>query len=332
MDEIESRFRGSKLNKKQIIKTILTITAMVILSIMIMIITFGFSSATLNMPLFKSYFRQGTLIFMNFIPIFLLMCFIYLVFNRLWLAYLSTALIFTVIGIINKLKLTYRDDPFIFIDIKLIRESLEITKSYDLGLSTRVTVMILGLIVIGIALKIFFQPKIETKNTRIALILSLSIFSIAIFKGYYFNPEVYAELGDKNIINRWVDSQAYQSKGLVYPFIYSIQDLKPCPPQEYDEGEAKISLNKNSYKDIPDDIKINIISVMLEAYNDFSGFENIDLNIDIYKEFHKLQQESVYGKLITNVFAGGTIDTERAFLTGYHSHPKYFNTTNSFVR
>jgi hypothetical protein len=61
----------NKLNRKQIIKPALTIATMIILSVIIMIITFGFSSATLNISLFKSYFKQGMLVFMNFIPIFL---------------------------------------------------------------------------------------------------------------------------------------------------------------------------------------------------------------------------------------------------------------------
>lgn len=320
------------MNKRQVIKIGFTIIVMAVLSIMIMTITFAFSSATLNMPLFKSYFKQNMLVFMNFVPIFLLMCFVYLISNRLWFAYLLTSLIFTAIGIVNKLKLTYRDDPFVFIDIKLAKESLKMAKTYDLGLSTRVIVMILGIIGIGIVLKMFFQPKIRAKNTRIALILFLGILSVFIFKGYYFDPRVYAELGDKETINVWIDSQIYQSKGLVYPFIYSIRDLKTHPPQGYKEDKAKEILNKNSYKDIPANTKVNIISVMLEAYNDFSEFENVDLNVDIYKEFHKLQKESIHGKLVTNVFAGGTIDTERAFLTGYNSHPGYFTKTNSFVR
>ncbi|HZK58165.1 MAG TPA: sulfatase-like hydrolase/transferase [Clostridia bacterium] len=320
------------MNRKQIIKTGSTIIVMVLLSIMIMTITFAFSSATLNMPLFKSYFKQNMLVFMNFIPIFLLMCFVYLISNRLWFAYLLTSLIFTVIGIVNKLKLTYRDDPLVFVDIKLVKESLKMAKTYDLGLSARVIVMMLGIIGIGIVLKMFFQPKISTKNTRIALTLFLGVSSAVIFKGYYFDPRVYAELGDKEVINVWIESQIYQSKGLVYPFIYSIRDLKTHPPQGYREDKAKKILSKNRYKDIPNNTKVNIISVMLEAYNDFSEFENVDLNVDIYEEFHKLQKESVHGKLITNVFAGNTINTERAFLTGYNSHPGYFTKTNSFVR
>src|SRR5699024_6977937 len=56
-----------------------------------------------------------------------------------------------------------------------------------------------------------------------------------------------------------------------------------------------------------------------------------ELNEDIYEYFHELQEESISGRLLTNVFAGGTINTERGFLTGYHNHPRYKGLTNSFV-
>lgn len=202
------------MKKKQIIKTIGT---MAILSAMIMTISFGLSSARLNLPLFKSYFQQGLLIWMNFIPIFLFMAFIYLISNRLWLGYLVTALTFTFMGIVNKLKLTYRDDPFTFLDMKLVGESLEMTKTYDLSLSTRLVAIIVGLVAIGILLKIFFQPRVENKNTRIGLLVSLAIVSLVIFKGYYFSQGLYDRLGDRDVINQWVESERYQSKGFVYP-------------------------------------------------------------------------------------------------------------------
>lgn len=191
--------------------------------------------------------------------------------------------------------------------------------------------MIIGLIAIAIILKIFFDFKINSNKTRLGVILSLVIVSAIIFNGFYFNPKVYAEVGDDSKINKWIASQQFQSKGFVYPFIYSIQEAKEKEPEGYDEEAAKNELNKYTYKDIDEDKKVNIISIMLEAYNDFSKFENVDLNVDIYENFHKIQKESLSGNLITNVFAGGTINTERAFLTGYYHHPKYKKNTNSFV-
>ena len=102
-------------------------------------------------------------------------------------------------------------------------------------------------------------------------------------------------------------------------------------PEGYDEEKAKEILASYEYDNIPENEKVNIISIMLEAYNDFSEFEGVELGIDVYENFHNIQKESISGKLITNIFAGGTVNTERAFLTGYQNHPKYYSYTNSFV-
>src|SRR5690606_28025931 len=47
--------------------------------------------------------------------------------------------------------------------------------------------------------------------------------------------------------------------------------------------------------------------------------------------FHEIKREAIHGWLVTNIFAADTIKTEREFLTGYSSHPRYLKNTNSFV-
>jgi len=321
----QSKFKG-------ILEGIFPFIIIFALSFLIMTITFAFSSATFNLPLFKSYFTGGWLLLMNFIPVFLLMTFVYLISNRLWVGFSLTGFLFVTMSLINKFKLMYRDDPFQFIDIKLFKESLMMTQRYSLRLSPRIIMLIIGLIAIAIILKMFFKKyKIQSKRIRISLLIILVIASILIFKDFYFNSKIYNQVGDKTLINIWVHSEQFQSKGFVYPFIYSIKDAKETELEGYDEQKAIEELSAMNYQDIPADRKANIISIMLEAYNDFSEFEGVELGIDIYQNFHKLKSESIHGKLITNIFAGGTVDTERAFLTVYNSHPRYFRNTNSFV-
>jgi len=62
-----------------------------------------------------------------------------------------------------------------------------------------------------------------------------------------------------------------------------------------------------------------VVGVMLEAFADFSQYEQIQFQQDVYALYHDLEAESYSGTLLTNIFAGGTIDTERAFLTGIPS-------------
>jgi len=75
--------------------------------------------------------------------------------------------------------------------------------------------------------------------------------------------------------------------------------------------------------DIPDDKKVNIVSIMLEAYSDLSKFDSVKMAQDIYGPLHELESRSVSGSIVGNVFAGGTINPERSFLTGYPHQGDY---------
>lgn len=296
-----------------------------------MTITLLFSRAVADTNLLKIYFKDTLLILMNFIPIFLFMIFTYLICNRLWASFTLTSLLFITLSIVNKFKLTYRDDPFTFIDLKLFGESMTMAKKYDINLSKEIIMMILIFIGMALMLKLFFKYRINSSKVRITLLVSLTIISTIIFKGYYFNQEIYNKVGDKSGINIWIKSQQFQVRGFVYPFIYSAKDAIDIKPEGYNKAEAVEAFNSRGYKNIPEDEKVNIIAIMLESYNDFSKFPNVDLGIDIYKNFHDIQKESIHGNLVTNIFAGDTIKTERSFLTGFYNQPKYYKKTNSFV-
>lgn len=74
---------------------------------------------------------------------------------------------------------------------------------------------------------------------------------------------------------------------------------------------------------------------MLESFSDLSVFGTVSDRFvqDPYADFHALQAESYTGTLISDTIGGGTINAERAFLTGYsYPQPRYRRDTESFVR
>lgn len=327
MNKIRDIFRF----ENRYIVGVISLLIIIALSFLVMTLTFVFSSATWNLPLFYSYFNSGLLLIMNFIPIFFVMLILYLITNRLWISFSITSLLFVIMSIVNKFKLYFRDEPFWFIDIKLIRESMDMKQKYEISFNRNTIVMFIGIILITVLLKLIFDYRIESKRGRAISLFTMLFAGYLIFSGPYFNSRVYADLGDKSLINIWSQSQQYQSKGFVYPFIYSMSAVLETEIEGYDPEKAVNDLNKYQNSDIPDDKKVNIVSIMLEAYSDFSEFESIDFKKDPYTYFHQLQKESISGNLVTNVFGGGTIDTERAFLTGYYNHPSYIKKTNSFI-
>ena len=319
--------------KKGKYQYLFTLALLILLSLGITFITLMFAGPvfSVGLPLFQSYFKSPILIFMNFLPIFIFMLLIYLLSNRLWIGFFASGMTFVGISLVNKFKLMYRDDPFAFIDIVLLRESLEMAERYTISLTSNIIALILGLIIITLILKMFFDYRIMERKLRI-IILSISLaISIIIFSGPYFNTDLYKEIGDETLINIWNQSMQFQSKWFVYPFIYSITDATDTKLEDYDEEQAINDLNQHNYNNIEEDKKVNVIAIMLEAYSDFSEFESIEIDKDPYTFFHSLQEESIYGNLVTNVFAANTIVTERSFLTGYYNHPRYFKDTNSYI-
>lgn len=190
----------------------ITIIAIVLLSILIMSVTFAFSSGAFNPSLFKSYFKGILLLVMNFIPIFLFMAFTYLITNRLWAAFSLTSILFVTMSIINKFKLMYRDDPFVFADVRLVSESLIMAQKYNIRLSPKVIMLIIGLIAIAVILKFFLKFKITSKKVRISSLIVLILAGVIIFKGFYFDSDIYKKVGDKSLINIWIASEQFQSK------------------------------------------------------------------------------------------------------------------------
>lgn len=87
--------------------------------------------------------------------------------------------------------------------------------------------------------------------------------------------------------------------------------------------------------DIPDEQKVTVVGIMLEAFSDLTDFPALgELSSvrGVYEPLHELEKRSVSGDLLTNIFAGGTTDTEWGFLTGYSEHEEFRSATDSFVR
>ncbi len=74
---------------------------------------------------------------------------------------------------------------------------------------------------------------------------------------------------------------------------------------------------------------------MLEAFCDLTDYPQLaalDGVAAVYEPLHELESRSVSGDLLTNIFAGGTVDTEWGFLTGYSHHEEFTRSTDSYVR
>lgn len=313
-------------------------------------ISFKYSVGKLGEIMYNSYFENKVILILNFLPVFWLAMFIFAISNKVSISYLITSCTFHILTLINYFKMALRDDNLLMEDITLIREALTIKTNYTFEISKGMVGYLLIFIMMSIAMFFVFdrknkikdklQKEIVSKKKVVFKVLMRVIASVAVLvigvvglNTIYVDEEYYQKTknDEGGYFNIWSSINQYISRGTIYSFLHSYTAMKKTPPEGYKKEEAKAELEKYTYSNIPEDKKVNVISVMFEAYNDFSRFEQIEFNIDPYKKLHEIEEESYAGELITNIFAGGTVDTERKFITGYTDLPTLRQKTNSYV-
>ena len=278
------------------------------------------------LPLLISYIKSPLLLFLNLLPCLLLAGVFFFAFGRVWGGVLGSFAFVMLPSLVNYYKIMLRNDPLLAADITLVSEAADMVGNYEISLTLPVVLCLLCCLA-GFLVSVFFAKLRVRGVKRLAgLVLSLALAALAFF-GLYLDDDIYSssENIERNawFLSQWSDKDQFISRGFVYPFLHSAESAVELPPEGYDEDEAASMLS--GYEDgvIPEDKKINIIAIMLEAYNDFSSFDTLTFVNDPYEYFHKLQKESISGRLVTNIFAGGTIDTERSFITGYPNMTQY---------
>lgn len=284
---------------------------------------------------FKGYFEKPMIVFMNLLIPAVICFFLYATTGRSWIAYLVTALLCLSVAIGNYYLIMMRTDPLQWQDISCLREALNITgtQHYHFEITWRVVLSVL--LPLGCTVCLFFFGRFVPKKWSRLVLIVLAI--LALFCGYkgVLNSDIYSiHTRNYDHINTWSTTQIYCSRGVLYSFTRdALLSIGSNEPDGYSEKNAENQLKAFADADIPEDQKINIISIMRESYSDLSDLESTDGTIDwsCYDLYHALADESYTGRLITNGFGGNTKDAERGFLTGSSYLVNYRKPANSYV-
>ena len=282
------------------------------------------------------YLKTPLLALLNLLPAILLLYLLWFLLRRPWLAFLLSSLTVLGFSLANYYMLRFRDDPLMFTDLTNIREAGAITTKadYDLTPDARIWLCLIGAVLITVLLAAFVRGRPRGRTRLIGALMTIAL--CVPLSAAYTGDRLYNRLNanDTGIINQWSATQQYISRGFLYPFLHSITAGAIRPPEHYDETAAAEILAQCEDADIPEEKKVDVISIQLEAFTDLSqlcGAEDIE-GIDwekVYGVYHDIEKESFTGNLVTNIFAGGTVDTERAFLTGYADQWNYRSNVNS---
>lgn len=264
--------------------------------------------------MFSDYLAHPVLVLLNLLPTVVLAALLYGLTGRGWLAYLITAAVVLGLSAGNTYKLFFRDDPVLAGDLLLLGEAGDMAGKYQLFLFSKLLLAIAGAVLSAVLLALLARGK--PKGLGRGLTAGIAFACALALIPVYGSDAIYSKNSNEEHINRWSTTQQYVSRGFLYPFLHSVKDALPNPPAGYDAKDSAQLLAEYEDGVIPEDKKVNVVGVMLEAFSDFSDFEQIEFTQDVYAQLHALEAESYSGSLLTNIFAGGTIDSERAFLTG----------------
>ena len=287
-----------------------------------------------GLALFRSYFHHPALLGLNLLPPVLLIWLFYFLTRRGWGAFLGSFLPCVAVAMVNYFKIRLRSDPFLAADLTLISEAGGIVGNYSLDVDW-LTWLTLGALLAGLLFSVLLIPKWPRRGWGRAFAAASCAAVCAVSCASLFtNSDLYQSTDNSEYINPWSDVEVFVSKGCLYPFLYSMRDMFPAPPPGYDGARAQAMLGAFSDADIPADKQVSVMGIMLEAFCDLTDFDFMAGHPDaarVYDPWHALAEQGVSGRLLTNIFAGGTVDSEWGFLSGYSQHDDFRRDTDSYV-
>lgn len=265
-------------------------------------------TTTYNNPknFFEILYKRPIAFLYNIFIIFSLLVFLNLFNIPFRFSFLILYVIFIIFGIINYQLRFYRNEYFKPIDVKLFKESKEISKT----LSLKFPFLILPITLINILVllnPIFNSYKKNMFSNIIVVLIFLCICILLQNKNY---TSKYLKLK----INEYSDFDDFKDNGFLLTFIMNFNTLFSNKPKNYEQGISKKILEHIETK--TPDKKPNIIIIMNESFFNINNVEGIKLSENPLPNFTDISSKFTNGNVISPVLGGGTCQPEYEMLTG----------------
>ena len=263
--------------------------------------------------------EEKILLLLNYIPILIIMLFLYFVSGNCIFSSSIPAMVFIGGSYANSVKSILRQDPLIPSDLSVITEVKSILSNYDQKYTTLAIAAVVLVILICVVAFIFFKRSDSLTNVKRASGAFICTFCFfGLLNTVYSNTELYDSFPVNG--NIYFKVNQYASKGFLYSFLYDTNNLKVDKPDGYSSSDFTASKSEIDYEAFDDVSKPNIIMVMSEAFSDISNsdflsFDGFDNPLEFYNDFI-MRDDVVSGHIVVPNFGGGTSDTEFDVLTG----------------
>lgn len=229
--------------------------------------------------------------------------------NRVGLSAILSHVFFMVLAFVNYYVYLFRENEFIFADIRSIGTGLSVAGNYELELSPRgwqVLVVSFLFIVVASLFRIKFEKVIILRVVSGLAAIYLCVTISGVTTG--INTET------------WEQKGSYRN-GYVLNFVLSARDSFVSEPESYDIEdvvELEKTYSKNEKNPLGDTLtkEPTIIVVMSESFADLSVIGELETNQPLTPFMDSLYENTTKGYALSSVFGAKTPNSEWEFMTG----------------
>lgn len=279
-------------------------------------------SDVVDMTNIQRYLDVPLLFLLNMLPAALVMLLLFHLSARHWVSFGIGGGLYILMHVINRFMMQLREEPFTPADFMLGTEAANVVRISELPFNSTIILSFAFWLAASVLLFFFVKSEKLRLTVRIAGAAAvIALFAVA-FAGIYKDTRLYDSFKVTGSIYSKVNQ--YKSRGFAYSFLVRSGTFKSIKPENYSRAEAQQILSGFSEPayNVNKGRQPHIIAVMGEAFYDMDRIEGIEFNegYDPLANFKRIAGKSYTGRLVTNVFGGGTANTEFSFLTG-HSMP-----------
>ncbi len=254
---------------------------------------------------FTTYFIMASL--SNILIIFITSLFISTIAKSLLVSHLVLFLIFSIIGVLNYQLLYYRKEYFKPIDIKLFKESIEISENIEIKIPKSIYINTFCNLLFMLII-FFMQKNFIYKYSYLVLTPFLILFIIMIQSDDFCIKKLHVK------IDKYSDFNDFKNNGFVFTFLRNLSTLKLKNPKGF-----KTNISKEILKDVKTMAPVknpNIVIIMNESFFDVNEIKDLKLSKNPLETFENIKEKYTSGHVISPVIGGGTCQPEYEMLTG----------------
>ena len=189
------------------------------------------------MEMFLNYFKMPSIFILNTLPVIGIMSLGFFLTNSVGTSYLISSIIILGGSFINFYKIQFRNDPFMYEDLQLIKEASKMLGNFKIVPN----ILLISIIIVSVILIVLIFRWTDIKaNRNVRLIGGMAAMGFLFLTiKVYPNQTLYQYTESNKLRDSGNQLEQFSSRGFVYPFFYSTRYNHVEKPSGYDKEYAK---------------------------------------------------------------------------------------------